>query len=433
MTYNECVDYIQNAALYGSKKNDLENIQQLLLRLQNPQNHIKFIHVAGTNGKGSVCAMIESVLRECGHKTGLFTSPYLESFTERIRLNGENISEEMFADIANRVITAAKQMKEDGFSHPTFFELVTACSFVAFKEQNVGFAIIETGIGGLYDSTNIIDPLLCVITNIGLDHTAILGGTIEEIARQKAGIIKPGCPVVLYPQESSLAYTEVLMEAKKQSAPLYSAADAKITVQSSGLAGQIFDIDYQGLQTQLSLKLLGRHQMLNAATAFIACLVLHQLLGVSMPAKSIIEGLTKTSWPGRLEVISHNDPLIIIDGAHNRQAAKSLKEEIQHLIINQKCVLLIGIMSSKDIEGIVEELSGIALAAVATSPLPPKSLPAEELKEILGEKINAVYVEESTELALKQAIDLAKKEKAPLLATGSLYLAGKVRTLILKG
>ncbi len=434
MNYNECVDYIQNASLYGGFKVGLNNIAELLSRLGNPHFSTKFVHVAGTNGKGSVCAMMERVLRESGYKTGLFTSPYLEHFTERIRFSGENIKEAAFCDIANTVISEAKKMAEDGFNHPTFFEMVTACAFLAFKKENVDIAVIETGVGGLNDSTNIIDPLISVITNIGLDHTSVLGSTIEEIARKKAGIIKPGCPVVIYPQDSSLAYTEVLMEARKQSAPLYSASDAKILIQSSGLGGQKFQISYQEIEAQLEISLLGRHQMLNAATAFIALLVLNQSLGLSkISANSILEGFKKATWPGRFEVVNEKDPLIIIDGAHNAQAAKKLKQELSQLMLNQKCILLIGIMATKDAEGIISELSEFTKAVVATSPIPPKSIPADELKELLEEKIDIVYAQDSVELALKQAAQLAQKEKVPLIVAGSLYLAGKARTLILNG
>ena len=434
MNYIECVDYIQNAALYGSKKVDLEGIARLLSRLQNPHFSLKFVHVAGTNGKGSVCAMTERVLRESGYSTGLFTSPYLETFTERIRIDGQNIKEDAFTNIANRVISAAKEIVAEGFVHPTFFELVTSCAFTAFKEQNVDIAIIEAGVGGLNDSTNVIDPLISIITNIGMDHMNVLGSTIEEIARKKAGIIKPGCPVVLYPQESPMAYTEILMEARSQSAPLYSVSDAKIMIHASGLDGQKFSVSYQGIEAMLELSLLGRHQILNASTAFIALIVLKQSLGLhKITSESIARGFKCAKWPGRLEIVRKSDPLIIIDGAHNRQAAKYLKEELMRLAVNQKFILLTGIMGTKDAEGIIEELSEIALAAVATSPAPPKSLPADELKELLEEKIGAVYYEQSPELALKMAAQLAQKEKAPLIAAGSLYLAGKIRALILSG
>ena len=432
MNYKECVDYIQNAALYGSRKVNLEGIARLLSRLGNPHFSLKCVHVAGTNGKGSVCAMTERVLRESGYKTGLFTSPYLEEFTERIRIDGQNISEESFTEIANRVILSAKELTKEGFAHPTFFELVTACAFIAFKEQKTDIAVIEAGVGGLNDSTNVIDPLISLITNIGMDHTQVLGDTIEEIARKKAGIIKPGCPVVLYPQENPLAYTEILMEARKQSAPLYCAGDAQTFVKSAGFDGQKFEIDYQGIKAELEISLLGRYQVLNAATAFIALVILKQSLGIEkITTESILRGFKNARWPGRLEVIQTRSPFIIIDGAHNRQAAAYLKEEIKRLFDGRKFVLLIGVMKTKDAEGIIEELSEIVLAAVATSPAPPKSLPAEELKELLEEKIGAVYFDESVEFALKHAVQLAQKEKAPLLAAGSLYLAGKVRTFIL--
>ena len=356
MNYTECVDYIQNAALYGSKKVDLEGIARLLSRLQNPHFSLKCIHVAGTNGKGSVCAMTERVLRESGYRTGLFTSPYLETFTERIRIDGQNIDEEAFAAIANRVISAAKEITSEGFIHPTFFELVTACAFIAFKDNKVDITVIEAGVGGLNDSTNVIDPLISVITNIGMDHMNVLGSTIEDIARKKAGIIKPGCPVVLYPQESPMAYTEVLMEARRQSAPLYSASDAKIMIHASGLDGQRFSVSYQGIKAMLEISLLGRHQILNAATAFITLVVLKQSLGLNkITSESIIRGFKNAKWPGRLEIVHKNDPLIIIDGAHNRQAAKYLKDELLRLAVNQKFILLTGIMGTKDAEGIIEE------------------------------------------------------------------------------
>ena len=432
MNYKECVDYIQNAALYGSKKVNLEGIARLLSRLGNPHYSLKCVHVAGTNGKGSVCAMAENILKHSGYKTGLFTSPYLETFTERIRINGVNISENDFESIANTVISEAKGIVDEGFVHPTFFEMVTACAFAYFKESKVDIAVIEAGVGGLNDSTNVIDPLISVITNIGLDHTQVLGSTIEEIARKKAGIIKPGCPVVVYPQENSLAYTELLMESRKQSAPLYSVSDAKILVKASCIDGQKFSISYQGIKADIEISLLGKYQIFNAATAFIALVVLKQLLGFdSITSESILSGFKNAKWPGRLEIINNKNPLTIIDGAHNKQAAHSLKQELSHLILNQKCILLIGIMSTKDAEGIIEELSDISLAAVATSPAPPKSIPAEELKQMLEEKIPVVYAHENVEFALKHAAQLAQKENVPLIAAGSLYLAGKVRSLVL--
>ena len=432
MNYKECVDYIQNAALYGSKKVNLEGIARLLSRLGNPHYSLKCVHVAGTNGKGSVCAMTESVLRQSGYKTGLFTSPYLETFTERIRINGASISENDFEQIANKVILEAQKIVTEGFVHPTFFELVTACAFTCFKESKIDIAVIEVGVGGLNDSTNVIDPLISVICNIGLDHIQVLGSTIEEIARKKAGIIKPGCPVVVYPQENPLAYTELLMESRRQSAPLYNVSDAKILVKAAGIDGQRFTISYQGIEADIEISLLGRHQILNAATTFISLVVLKQSLGLDkITSESILSGFKNAKWPGRLEIVHTKNPLTIIDGAHNKQAAHILKQELSRLIVNQKCVLLIGIMSTKDAEGIIEELSDIALAAVATSPAPPKSIPAEELKEMLEEKIPIVYAHDDVDFALKHAAQLAQKENVPLIAAGSLYLAGKVRSLIL--
>ena len=431
MNYNECVEYIQNASLYSSKKNDLNNTLELLSRLGNPHHHLKFIHVAGTNGKGSTCAMIESVLRCSGYKTGLFTSPYLEHFTERIKIDGKNVNEVLFCNIANQVIDTAKKMVKDGFAHPTFFELVTACSFLIFLNKKVDIAVIEVGVGGLYDTTNVIKPDLCVISNIGLDHVAVLGDTIEEIARQKAGIIKPNIPVVIYPQDSPAAYAELLYFAKQMNAPVYSVRDAKILIHKSGLKGQEFEISYQNITIELELNLLGNNQVFNAATAFISCLVLKSVLKYSMNISTIQQGFKNTIWPGRLEIIQNENPLIIIDGAHNRQAASSLRHEIAHLMPNNQCVLLCSIMTTKDIEGISKELSEMAQAIVCTCTDINKSIPSDELCVIMKEYCKNVYDVKEVPLALDKAIDIAKKNNAPLIVAGSLYLAGKVRSLIL--
>jgi dihydrofolate synthase/folylpolyglutamate synthase len=286
------------------------------------------------------------------------------------------------------------------------------------------------GVGGLYDTTNIIDPELCIITNIGLDHVGVLGGTIEEIARQKAGIIKPGCPVVVYPQDNSLAYAEILMTARRNSAPVFSAREANILVQKSGLQGQSLSIEYQGIMMDIDISLIGKNQILNTATAYIACIVLKQMLGYNITSHTLLDGFKNALWPGRFEII-RQDPLIIIDGAHNVQAAKNLSSEITSLIPNNKCVLLCGVMSTKDVEGITKELVKIASIVVTTSPAPPKSLTADELREIFIGKCDEVYGNEDVEAAFKIAQELAQKNNVPLIVAGSLYLAGKVRTLVL--
>ncbi|MCK5130117.1 MAG: bifunctional folylpolyglutamate synthase/dihydrofolate synthase [Clostridiales bacterium] len=427
------MEYIQNANLYGSKKNNLDNIIALLSRLGNPHHRLKFIHVAGTNGKGSTCAMLESVLRHSDYKTGLFTSPYLEHFTERIKINGENVNEDLFSNVASNVILHAKQMVTDGFSHPTFFELVTVCAFLIFLEQEIDIAIIEVGVGGLFDSTNVIDPDLCVITSIGLDHMHVLGSTIEDIARQKAGIIKSGCPTVISTQDSPAAYAEILYSAKQMSAPVYSAFDAKLLINKSGLKGQEFHIDYQGINMDLKISLIGKTQITNATTAFISCLVLKDVLEYGITYESIRLGLSETIWPGRMEVINDKNPLIIIDGAHNQQAAQKLSEEFSNLFPNNKCVLLCGIMNTKDIEGISKELIKISDVIVTTTPLPNKSIDSKELADIMSEYCDSVYDLKDVSLALDKAINLAQKNNAPLLVAGSLYLSGKVRSIVLNG
>ena len=219
----------------------------------NPQMRFQAIHVAGTNGKGSVCAYLDAMLRAQGIHTGLFTSPYLERFTERIRIDGKEMEEDAFAEVCTRVRAAAEAMVVEGMTHPTFFELVTACGFLAFAEAGVQVAVVETGMGGRLDATNVLLPVLTVITAIGLDHTKVLGETVEEIAREKAGIIKPGIPVVVYPQPFDEAYVELLCAAKDREAPVYAVRDAAILVEDSGLEGQRFSMSFQGLELGLSL------------------------------------------------------------------------------------------------------------------------------------------------------------------------------------
>lgn len=429
MNYAQSVDYVQNAALFDSKKDGLNNMHQLLNRLGNPHHGFQSVHVAGTNGKGSVCAMMESVLREAGYCTGLFTSPYLQVFTERIRLSGENVDPEIFAEAATRVRYHAEAMKTEGYNHPTFFELVTAIAFVIFQQQQVDIAIIEVGMGGLLDATNVLDPLVTVITSIGMDHVKVLGGTIDEIAAQKAGIIKPGCPVVVYPQPFTEAYARILSTALEQNAPVYSVAEANLIVQSMGIHGSRFTLNYGGMRGELNIPLLGRHQVMNAATAFLALVVLAQQNNYTLTAEHIVDGMGKTQWPGRMEVLSH-DPLIIIDGAHNQQGAKALRESLRLLLPIGQVHLVLGMMGTKDMLSIIDEITDLAHTVYPVQPSDPRALEIEMLhQELMEREINSQPLG-SVEDTLHAVTAKALQDGRPIVICGSLYLAGEVRTLL---
>jgi len=432
MNYAESVYFVENAAVFGAEKKGLENIRELLRRLGDPQNRFRAIHVAGTNGKGSVCACLDAMLRQQGIRTGLYTSPYLERFTERIRIDGEEIAEDTFADICTRVRETAEAMVADGLTHPTFFELVTACCFVAYAEAGVEVAVIETGLGGRLDATNVLMPAMCVITAIGLDHTAVLGETVEEIAREKAGIIKPGVPVVVYPQPFDEAYAEILCAARDKDAPVYAVRDASLLVEESGLNGQTFSMSFQGQRLgSFRTSLMGRHQVLNSATAILAAIVFSQLEIVPLSLKAIREGVEKVRWAGRLEIVSR-DPLVILDGAHNPQGAEQLAEAIDQITPNHDAVLLVGAVRTKDVDQVARILAHKAATIVVTQPPIEKALAAKETADAFMAHDAQPMVQTDLETALEMSLALARGKNCPLIIAGSLYLVGAVRKILVK-
>ena len=300
MNYDEALDYIHGTYKFGSKLG-LENIKDLLARLGNPQKQYRVIHVAGTNGKGSVTSMITNILHEAGYKVGMFISPYLENFTERIQVELREIPREDLAKTTQQVKEKVDEMVASGRNHPTEFEIVTAIGFLYFARQKIDIAVVEVGLGGRFDATNVVDePLLSVITAIGFDHMDILGSTLGEIAFEKAGIIKQGRPVVSYPQlgEASSVIREAARERKS---PYYEVDGHQIDVKESSLDENVFDFRYgDELYRDLKLKLVGEHQLLNAATALTAIEVVKEL-GLTVSKEAVVQGLLKTRWPGRLE------------------------------------------------------------------------------------------------------------------------------------
>lgn len=427
MNYLESVQYVENANLFGAEKKGLANIRELLARLGDPQQRFQAIHVAGTNGKGSVCAYLDAILREQGIRTGLFTSPYLERFTERIRIDGKEMEEQAFAQVCSRVRAAAEAMVADGMTHPTFFELVTACGFLAFAEAGVQVAVVETGLGGRLDATNVLLPSLTVITAIGLDHTKVLGETVEEIAREKAGIIKPGVPVVIYPQPFDEAYVELLCAARDREAPVYAVRDAAILVESSGLEGQRFSMNFQGMELgRFEIALLGRYQVLNCATAILASLVFSQQGTFTLSLEAIRKGVCQTRWPGRLEVVSRA-PLVMLDGAHNPQGAGQLAETLDAITPNHDAVLVVGAVRTKDVDQVARILAPKVRHVVATEPPIGKALTARETADAFRAHGTQPMVQPDVHAAVSAGLAIARGQKCPLVVAGSLYLVGAVR------
>lgn len=428
MNYAESLDYVYNAKQAGAVKNGLVNITELLKRLGNPEARFPSVHVAGTNGKGSVCAFIESMLREAGYRTGLFTSPYLERFTERIRIGAAEISEAEFASLATEVRAAADSMLRDGLGHPTFFELVTACSFLYFAEKQVDIAVIETGLGGRTDATNVLRPAVSVIASIGIDHAQSLGNTIEQIAGEKAGIIKPGTPCVLAAGNTQAAAEVIRQAAQQTGSRLMLAGNCKAELVNDSLDGQVFNLSGEGLTyKELEIKLLGAHQISNAVTSVLAVLELGRQ-GFVVPETAIRAGLNQARWPGRMEVL-RREPLVMIDGAHNPQGAETLAAAVRKYFAGKPVFLVMGAMGDKDAKPMVLQFSTFASKVIAT--LPPSHARQQYAVDELARMFKDSGIEAEAIGDWQQALKAAMNSGMSVVVAGSLYLVGAARTWFL--
>ncbi len=425
MNYEQSLDYIYHAKQSGAEKHGLANITELLKRLGNPEACFPSVHIAGTNGKGSTAAMLESILRAAGYRTGLYTSPFLERFPERIRVGGEEIEEGEFAALATEVRSAADGMVRDGHGHPTFFELVTACCFLHFARQSVDIAVVEAGLGGRTDATNVIKPVLSVITTIGIDHAASLGGTLESIAAEKAGILKPGVPAVLAGGSDPAALAVVQCWAKELGIDLRYAGDTCLYAKNQDLDGQAFDLSFNDWKLEnLKLKLLGRHQLVNAATAVLAaCSV--RAAGFVIPEEVIRSGLAQARWPGRMELLRREPPLII-DGAHNPQGAEVLADAVLELLPGRQICLVAGAMADKDVPAMVRQFARFASHAIIT--LPPSHGRMQKETGAMAAMFSHASVKSEACPDWQKAMALALDRDMAVVVAGSLYLAGAVRT-----
>ncbi len=417
MTYQEALTYIHSISWRGSKPG-LERIGEMMEQLGNVQEDLKFIHIAGTNGKGSVSAMLSSVLTAAGYRTGLFISPYIMRFNERMQVNGMPISDEELAEIVTEVQPVAESMAE----RPTEFEIITAAAFLWFARQKCDIVVLETGLGGRLDATNLISKNVCaVITNLGMDHTEYLGNTLGEIAGEKCGILKPGCPVVAY-RSAPEAMKVIRARAKELECPVRTADFGKIKALSADLQGQTFQ--YKQFP-ELTVHLLGAHQLKNAAVALETISVLRKA-GWEIPDEAVVQGMDATRWPGRFEVLQDN-PLVIVDGAHNPQGVESLIAAVKEYLPGQHIVCVTGVLADKDWKPMMDRLKTVVSDFVAVTPDSPRALGNVRLARYLTDREHWVSVADDVEKGLTGALERAKATGGMVLACGSLYMAADVR------
>lgn len=421
MNFEQTVYYIENSMRFGCRPG-LERTARLLDLLGNPHKKIKCVHIAGTNGKGSTTAIISNILKHAGYKVGTYTSPHLYKITERMVINGEQISEEHFTKYANMVIDKMKYMEANNMEVPTQFEMLTAMAFLYFEEMKVEGAVIEVGLGGMYDATNVIDSVLSVITSISYDHTDILGDTIEKIAVEKAGIIKENTTVVLYPQLYIEAEKVVEAKCKEVNAKLVRVKAEQAKLIEFDILGQSFDYIYGEVKLQgLRVPLLGDHQIKNSTVAVTAAIELSKL-GYEIKEEHIRDGLSTVVWPCRLSVVS-KEPFIIIDGAHNEDGVNSLKSAIEKYLSDRKIILVIGMLGDKNYKYAVQELAPLAHKLIASEPISPRALKAEEMAAVIKKYNDNVEAETDIIAAIEKAKKSADKDSVVLIC-GSLYLAG---------
>ncbi|MBR3423699.1 MAG: bifunctional folylpolyglutamate synthase/dihydrofolate synthase [Clostridia bacterium] len=421
MTRDEAIEYIHSVSWRGSRPG-LERIRELCRLLGDPQKYSRFIHVAGTNGKGSVCSMLSSVLTAAGYRTGLFTSPFVRFFEERIQVDGEPIPGDALGGVTERVRKAAEKMSDP----PTEFELLTAVGFEYFRETRCDAVVLETGLGGRLDSTNAIDPpVLSVITGIGLDHTALLGDTEEKIAAEKAGIIKTGSAVVVG-RVSDEAFAPISSRAKEASCPLVKADRDRIVSPRLTPFGASFSAEPYG---ELEINLAGVHQLDNASVVLTAAEVLNGR-GFRIKNEDVKKGLAAARWSARFEPLMR-EPLVIYDGAHNPDGIRALSENVKTLL-GGSAILVFGVMADKDFAEMIKTVAPSAERVFTVRPDNPRSLDPEKSAALFEEL--GVHAETCGSVAdgISRAIAAAEKTKLPVLIMGTLYMYAEAEPAVLR-
>ena len=417
MSYPDSVQYLYSLGneLKPGAKFSLDPMRTLLAGLGNPESQQRFIHVAGTNGKGSTCATIASILRQAGFRTGLYTSPHLIEPTERIQIDGQSMTPERFAATFKTVHACAEQLLASGRleTHPSYFETVTAMALLVFRES-CDIAVLEVGLGGRLDATNVVTPELCAITPVAYDHEAFLGNTLESIASEKAGIIKPRVPVIFSPQ-LPVAETTIVARARELDCEIVRAADYAVSDIQTTPRYSEFLLSGESYRCILP----GRHQIDNARTAILACQRLH------VPAQAIQAGLSGVVWPGRLEYVSQS-PDFVLDGAHNPAGAAALASYIREYCAHRPIWLVYGAMRDKAIDEVTQQLFPLASRLILTAPNFPRALRPEAILEISNHP-NARIAP-----SIPEAIEMARRAPpdAVVFFTGSLFLVGEARALL---
>ena len=428
MRYEEAMKYITEVGNFGSNYG-LERTHKLLEYLGNPEKELKFIHIAGTNGKGSTTSMITEILMGEGYKVGMYTSPFIEEFEERIQINRNNIPKESLAILMDEIKVAVDKVIEAGYNHPTEFEIITVLMLLYFKKENIDFGVIEVGLGGTLDSTNVIKPIIQVITSISFDHTNLLGNTLEKIAREKAGIIKRGIPTVIYPQQE-----EVLKVIKNKcfemDSELYIANNENLKFKNIVNLDKPYQLLKYNNEIDILLPLLGEHQIINLSVAMQAIEVLNNKNIIDISIANIVKSIKNVSWKGRLEVLSNN-PYVVIDGAHNIQGIKTLSRNIKKYFKYENLYLILGILADKDVEEMIKIITPMAKKVYSVTPNSIRGELAESLKDEVSKFNKNCKAFDKYEEAYLEALNDAS-EKDLILASGSLYMIGDMRKIIRK-
>jgi dihydrofolate synthase/folylpolyglutamate synthase len=442
--YNQALDYLYSFVDYSLTRNfrnaaekfDLERMKQLMERLGDPQKNYKIIHVAGTKGKGSTSALIESALRVAGYRTGFYISPHLEDYCERIQVDRIQISHQDLVGLITKIKPVVAEIP-----HLTTFEITTALGFIYFSQKNVDLAVVEVGLGGRLDATNIVDPLVAVITSLSYDHMAVLGDTLSQIAFEKAGIIKPGRPVVSSPQKDEALKVVERIAQERGSHLTIVGKDTLFAANAHSLSGQslfvwpaseqamVDEFIESGGQSEwepqrLTIPLLGYHQVENAATAYTALQIIREE-GFAISEREIRRGFERVNWEGRFEILQRIPP-IIIDSAHNRDSALKLRLTLDDYLAGQPVILIFGASEDKDVQGMFAELLPRVKKVIATQSIHPRALDANRLVEIA----HSFGVPAKVVLPLEEALHTAIAEadgEAIILATGSIFIAAAIR------
>ncbi len=426
MTYQESIAYLEGLSRFGIRLG-LERMQELVIRLGHPEKKYPTIHITGTNGKGSTTACLAAILQEAGFRTGMYTSPHLERYTERMRIDGLEVEEAVFAHAIEQTAAAAREMERDGLEHPTQFEVLTAAAFVMFAAMKVDYAVIEVGLGGSLDSTNVIESRVAVITNVTLEHEDRCGSTIREIAEHKAGIIKKNSRVLTAAQGEAL---EVIRRRAADCGAVVQVLgeEWQAQMQSVSLTGIAWMLQQpNGSSWPLQARLVGEHQVYNASLAVMAALTVRE---TAVNQEAVARGLAKACWPGRFEVLRTQPPLVV-DGAHNPAGAAVLRRTLDQVFPGREVLFLLGILKDKDIEGITGLLVREQDRVIAVRPLSERAAEAGDLaSHFPPHQVEAVP---DWEEGVNRLLELAEQEPRKVACVaGSLYLLGAVRPLLLQ-